>query len=145
MPSDEDAGKALGTPVFACRQCGDCCIGYGGTFVTQRDNERISTHIGFDPKRFVETYCCFSGGGPVLAQQEDGHCVFWDKVCTIHPVKPRMCRKWPFIESLLIDFDNWKIMASMCPGMNKKAPPDWVKARVKNYPQHIDGNDDKTD
>ena len=47
--------------------------------------------------------------------------------------------------ALLIDFDNWKIMASMCPGMNKKAPPDWVKARVKNYPQHIDGNDDKTD
>lgn len=145
MPSDEDLEKDPVTPAFSCKKCGECCIGYGGTFVTQRDIERISTHIGVDPKRFVETYCSFSGGGPVLAQQEDGHCVFWDKVCTIHPVKPRMCRKWPFIESLLIDFDNWKIMASMCPGMNKKAPPDWVKARVKNYPQHIDGNDDKTD
>ena len=131
MPLDEEAGKAPGPSVFSCRQCGDCCIGYGGTFVDHQDIERISAYIGIDPKGFVERFCCSSGGRSVLAQQDDGHCVFWDNLCTIHPVKPRMCRKWPYIESLLIDFDNWHIMASVCPGMNDEASPrivkDWVR------------------
>lgn len=131
MPSDEDAEKAPGVSVFSCRQCGECCIGYGGTFVTDQDIERISTFIGTDPNGFIEKFCCLSGDRPVLAQQDDGHCVFWDKVCTIHPVKPQMCRKWPYIESLLIDFDNWNIMASMCPGMKKEVSPHVVKAWVK--------------
>ena len=131
MPSDEDAEKDSGASAFSCKQCGECCIGYGGTFVTDQDIERISTYIGVDPHGFVEKFCCFSGGRPILAQQDDGHCVFWDNVCTIHPVKPQMCRKWPYIESLLIDFDNWNIMASMCPGMNKKAPVRMVKTSSK--------------
>jgi uncharacterized protein len=131
MTSDEDIEKTPAESVFTCRQCGDCCIGYGGTYITRRDIERISTHIGVDPNDFVEQFCCHSGDRTVLAQQDDGHCIFWDKVCTIHPVKPAMCQKWPYIESLLVDFENWKIMASMCPGMNKEASPRIVKALVK--------------
>ena len=131
MLSDEDAEREAGASVFSCKQCGECCIGYGGTFVTDQDIERISAYISVDPHGFVEKYCCFSGGKPMLTQQEDGHCVFWDNTCTIHPVKPQMCRKWPYIESILIDFDNWAIMASMCPGMNKKAPAHLVKAWIK--------------
>ena len=131
MPFDEEVEKDADAPPFSCTQCGECCIGYGGTFVTHQDIKRISSYIGVDPHGFVETFCCLSGGRPVLAQQDDGHCVFWDKVCTIHPVKPQMCRKWPYLESILIDFDNWNLMASMCPGINKKAPPHTVKAWVK--------------
>lgn len=138
MPSDEDVEKDPDVPAFSCRQCGECCIGYGGTFVTDRDIERISAYIGVEPCGFVEKFCCLSGGRPVLAQQDDGHCVFWDRVCTIHPVKPQMCRDWPFIGSLLIDFDNWNIMASMCPGINKKASPHRVKARVKKTSSDTD-------
>ena len=131
MPFDEEVVKDTDAPPFSCTQCGACCIGYGGTFVTRQDIERISSYIGVDPHGFVEAFCCLSGGRPVLAQRNDGHCVFWDSVCTIHPVKPQMCREWPYIESLLIDFDNWNLMASMCPGINKHAPPHVVKARVK--------------
>ena len=131
MPSDQDAEKAPEDSAFACKQCGECCIGYGGTFITDQDIERISAYIGTDPHGFVEQFCCLSGDKPVLTQQDDGHCVFWDKVCTIHPVKPQMCRKWPYIESLLIDFGNWNIMASMCPGMKKDVSSRIVKAWVK--------------
>jgi len=131
MTSDEDIEKTPGESIFTCRQCGECCIGYGGTFITLEDIERISTYLGVDSHDFVERFCCHSGDRPVLAQHDDGHCVFWDKVCTIHPVKPAMCRKWPYIESLLVDFENWKTMASMCPGMNEDASPRTVKARVK--------------
>jgi Fe-S-cluster containining protein len=131
MTSDVDAEKNPVEKVFTCNQCGDCCIGYGGTYVTGQDLERISAFIGINPQTFVKKFCCLSGDRQVLTQKEDGHCVFWDKICTIHSVKPRMCREWPYIESLLVDFDNWKAMASMCPGIKKDASPRIVKTRLK--------------
>lgn len=117
--------------IFSCKKCGDCCKGYGGTFVTADDVEAIAAYIKTDPERFVADYCDMSGGKPVLAQADSGYCVFWDEVCTIHPVKPRMCRAWPFIESVLTDTNNWHIMASVCPGIRTDVSDDVIRAFVK--------------
>ena len=117
--------------VFECRQCGDCCRGYGGTFVSKRDINAIASFLGEDPETFVATYCRFSGKRPLLSQKENGYCIFWDQICTIHPVKPKMCRRWPFIESVLRDVSNWRIMASMCPGIRAEAPESRVKECVQ--------------
>jgi uncharacterized protein len=116
--------------LFECQRCGDCCKGYGGTFVTPADIERIADYIGTPKKKFVATYCRMSGGKPLLSQRKDGYCIFWDGLCTIHPVKPRMCRQWPFIESVLIDPSNWAIMASFCPGIRTNFPLEVVIACV---------------
>ena len=68
----------------------------------------------------------------MLAQREDGFCHFVkDKRCSIHPVKPRICRAWPYLESVLTDFTNWEAMASVCPGINKQADPQKIIAAVK--------------
>ncbi|MEZ4524987.1 MAG: YkgJ family cysteine cluster protein [Desulfobacterales bacterium] len=68
-----------------------------------------------------------SGSRPVLAQS--GYCVFWkEKICTIHPVKPRMCKAWPFIQSVLTDVNNWRMMAGSCPGMRTDVPDDMILA-----------------
>lgn len=117
--------------IFECQKCGDCCKGYGGTFVTESDIEAISAYIGETPARFVEEYCRFSGGRPLLAQGDDGFCAFWDKICTIHPVKPKMCRAWPFIESVLADTSNWRIMANSCPGIKTDVSDEAVYACVQ--------------
>jgi Fe-S-cluster containining protein len=103
--------------IFSCKKCGDCCKGYGGTFVTHREIEAIAGYINADVDRFIDEKCQMSGDRPVLAQGNNGYCIFWDEACTIHPVKPRMCRAWPFIESVLIDVNNWQIMAASCPGI----------------------------
>jgi hypothetical protein len=58
MTSDEDAEKNPVENVFTCNQCGDCCIGFGGTYVTDQDIERISAYIGVDPRAFVRQFCC---------------------------------------------------------------------------------------
>jgi Fe-S-cluster containining protein len=55
---------------------------------------------------------------------ESGYCIFWDKLCTIHEVKPRMCKIWPFIESILVDPSNWDIIRSMCPGIRENTNMD---------------------
>ena len=127
MPSNHNDQNAL----FECRKCGDCCRGYGGTYVTDEDIETISRFIGTENQNFVRDFCQMSGRRPVLSQKADGYCVFWDKLCTIHPVKPLMCRRWPFVKSLLVDSKNWKIMADSCPGINPDAPGYKVEDRVK--------------
>ena len=114
MPSN----TAKPSDIFECQQCGDCCMGFGGTFVTEKEIKTIAGYLNTDPDDFVEKYCQIAGGKPVLAQGNNAYCMFWDGLCTIHPVKPRMCRTWPFIESVLIDTDNWQIMAGTCPGIN---------------------------
>jgi hypothetical protein len=42
-----------------------------------------------------------------------------------------MCRKWPFIESILVDAKNWLIMADSCPGIHADVPADKLRKYVK--------------
>jgi Fe-S-cluster containining protein len=60
----------------------------------------------------------------MIKTAESGYCIFWDKLCTIQEVKPRMCKIWPFIESILVDASNWSIIKSMCPGIRDNANLD---------------------
>lgn len=135
MDSDDQAACE---GLFACTRCGDCCKGYGGTYLSDADIVAISRYIGISPDRLTARYTCKSGDRRLLAQGENGYCVFWDKVCTIHPVKPKMCRQWPFIPSILVDVVNWRAMAASCPGMNADAPDrqilDCVKKKLASCP-----------
>ena len=117
--------------LFKCTQCGDCCKGYGGTFLTDADIDRIAAFIGAENFEFKRRYCVSSGNRQVLAQQPNGYCIFYDRNCSIHPVKPRMCRQWPFIESLKIELANWRIMASVCPGMNTDLNDQQLMAAIR--------------
>jgi uncharacterized protein len=117
--------------LFTCTQCGDCCKGYGGTYLTASDVVTISRFVGVSAGDFQKSYCALSGQRLVLAQRPDGYCIFFDDNCTIHAVKPRMCRQWPFIESVFKDPANWRIMAGMCPGMVNEPDDDKLTAYVQ--------------
>ncbi|PIP39421.1 MAG: zinc/iron-chelating domain-containing protein [Desulfobacterales bacterium CG23_combo_of_CG06-09_8_20_14_all_51_8] len=125
--------KVTADDLFVCQMCGECCKGFGGTFVTESDINAIAAFIQVPSETFVEKYCRMSGKKPVLAQGEDQFCIFWDEVrmCTIHPVKPRMCRAWPFIPAILKDPRNWEIMSGACPGIRTDFPPSVVERCVR--------------
>lgn len=110
-----------GEDIFKCKECGACCKGFGGTYITENDIEKISEFIGTEPEVFLEKYCTLSGSKHVLIQGKDESCIFFDpkKQCTIHPVKPYMCRAWPFIKTIVSNPENWDAMAGSCPGMEK--------------------------
>ncbi|UCH21047.1 MAG: YkgJ family cysteine cluster protein [Deltaproteobacteria bacterium] len=127
MPSDNSSGFQI----FKCQKCGDCCKGYGGAFLTRKEIQVIADNIDADPRSFVAKYCQLSGDKPVLAQGPNGYCIFWDKDCKIHAVKPRACKQWPFIKSVLIDVNNWHIMAGVCPGMRTDVRDSAIAACVK--------------
>jgi hypothetical protein len=42
-----------------------------------------------------------------------------------------MCKEWPFIKSVLVDIDNWYIMAGLCPGMRTDIPDRVIKECVR--------------
>ena len=113
--------------LFSCQRCGDCCRGYGGTFLTESDIDRISRYLRMQRERFMRDFCQMSGDQPVIAQAENGYCALWDRQCTIHPVKPQMCRRWPFIKSMLVDAGNWHAMAAACPGMRVDVSDDQIQ------------------
>lgn len=117
--------------LFSCQRCGNCCKGYGGTYLKQSDIDRICRYLEMQRERFMRDVCQMSGGKPVIAQSENGYCALWDQKCTIHPVKPQMCRRWPFIESILVDAGNWHAMAAACPGMRLDASDDQIQNCVR--------------
>lgn len=111
MPSEK-------APVFECQQCGECCNGYGGTYVSNDNIEAIAEFVGLPVAQFKTRYCSRSGSRYVLSQNSEGVCAFVkNRICSIHPVKPRMCRAWPYIPAILTDVANWHKMATCCPGM----------------------------
>lgn len=122
MHSDIPPAESL----FQCTRCGDCCHGYGGTYVSEEEIHRIAEFLSKDPEWFALKCCRRSGSRYVLGQAENGYCICWDGMCVIHPVKPRMCRAWPFIESVLTEVENWHIMAAQCPGMRTDIPDDVI-------------------
>ncbi len=126
MTSDLSSESIKPGNLFKCLKCGDCCKGFGGTFVTEQDIKLIADFINMEPGRFLRECCELSEKKPVLARGKDGYCMFWDELCLIHPVKPRMCRAWPFIEGVLADFNNWRIMAGVCPGIRIDGPDELI-------------------
>ncbi|MBF0099677.1 MAG: YkgJ family cysteine cluster protein [Desulfobacterales bacterium] len=113
--------------LFTCKKCGECCTGYGGTYLTEQDISAISTFLTIPEHQFLREYCVLSGNRYLISQAKNNKCVFWDKLCTIHAVKPKMCRQWPFIESVLMDTQNWYIMAQVCPGMRNDIPENQIR------------------
>ena len=135
-----DSEYITGDDIFTCQQCGDCCKGFGGTYVTQQDIINIASYIDFDPGKFIARYCDASGSRYVLTRGEDGCCIFFDKTkqCTIHPVKPYMCRAWPFIQTIINHPENWEAMSNSCPGMKKGIPHDDLVKIVTNEKNKLD-------
>ena len=124
--------------VFQCTQCGECCTGFGGTYMTQDDVVRIAAHLGVSQEQFLDEFCQMVDGMPVIAVGEDGRCVFFKGNCSIHTVKPRMCCAWPFIEAVERVPSNWDLMADACEGIQTGIPHDVIRGIVRKEIDALD-------
>ncbi|MDY0163763.1 YkgJ family cysteine cluster protein [Desulfobotulus sp.] len=115
--------------VFDCQQCGECCVGFGGTYVSAEDIRAIASFMDISETQMRKNFCQQSDQGVVLAISREGRCVFQkNNICAIHPVKPRMCREWPFIPAVIRQPGNWRLMAQACPGIRPEASSEAVRA-----------------
>jgi Fe-S-cluster containining protein len=125
-------------PVFQCQQCGDCCVGRGGIFVRPEEVAEMAALLEVDEQEFRVRYLESSSLGTRLAIQ-NGVCVFVeDNRCRVHPVKPFICRQWPFLPALLADPEEFEAAKGACPGIDPECShEDFVDAALqagKNNP-----------
>jgi len=108
-------------PVFSCRQCGECCQGERGILVTAAENQAMAAHLSLSPEDFAARYLVATAMGLQLASK-NGACILQqDGLCQVHPVKPRICREWPFLQALLNDADEFEAAKGACPGLAAEA------------------------
>jgi Fe-S-cluster containining protein len=103
---------------FECTQCGTCCRGEGGIYLTQEETSRISLFLNLSAREFIENFCLNKNGRTYIHIREDGFCHFSrEGKCAIHPVKPAPCRKWPFFTPMLTSQANWEAARNSCPAL----------------------------
>jgi Fe-S-cluster containining protein len=112
MPESDDA-------VFECRQCGDCCFGRGGTRLDQAGSEAAARFLELDPAEFRRLYLAPGEAPWDIRTDFEGYCLFHQPGghCLIHPVKPPLCRLWPFLPGPLADESAFLEAKAACPGL----------------------------
>ena len=143
---------------FDCQRCGACCIQSHPIDVDEQEIPLMAEALDISVQEFVARYLSkidrqetgirylddflesmYPGLNYVL--KEDQPCPFFDfgnHLCKIYPVRPAMCRLYPFVNLNMVDFD-WqsKIIAIKstfdCPATrpNLLAFEQWLKIRDK--------------
>jgi len=105
---------------FECTRCGNCCTGSPGyVWITPLELHRIAEFLGINDIEFTSRYVRKVKDKTSLIELPNGNCIFYDKGCTIYPVRPTQCRTFPFWPEILRSAKTWQKEAEECPGMNK--------------------------
>lgn len=103
---------------FRCRECGFCCHGETTVSLTPEDVERMAAYLKISTATLKERYLR-EKDNVVQMRVEDGHCIFYNDGCTVHPGKPWRCTEWPLHPSILLDRNNFESIRNSCPGIPK--------------------------
>ncbi len=117
--------------VFECKMCGKCCKGRGGIYLGEDEIETISSYLKLNKAEFKKNYLELKNGKLRLIQNDTGYCIFYSnqKQCSIHEVKPSICRLWPFFRANIEDEQSFFIAKIACPGIDPECSHlDFVKA-----------------
>ncbi len=126
---------------FRCTLCGECCKRYWIP-VTHVDVFRIAEYSGLSPEQFVTFFDKEMTTGwdypeirlangryyMILAKRPDGSCIFnryaenGRLICSVHPVKPLVCRFYPFVYWVKDDVVYFEVLdkaIGYCPGLGR--------------------------
>jgi len=112
---------------FECLGCGECCSGpqEGYIWVTKQEVKIISDFLKMSERTFRRKFTKRVGlRTTIIEDAKTRDCIFLEgkdgkKRCSIYPVRPNQCRKWPFWQQNLKSPDTWNRAAQKCPGINK--------------------------
>ena len=114
---------------FECKKCGACCKpGWAGDYqiVTFNDDElaAIAEYLGMSVEDVREKYEINENA--MNTSKKPCRFLGPDNLCTIEPVKPGNCMKWPFIRANL-SLRGQEPNAKRCPGIILEDDPTWHK------------------
>jgi Fe-S-cluster containining protein len=111
---------------FKCTGCGQCCTGSPGyVFLSSKDLESLSTHLGLTQEQFTQKYTRFVDGQYALIDRPQSYdCIFLqNKQCTVYEARPVQCRTFPWWVHHLRNPSDWEEVATRCEGINHKQAP----------------------
>ncbi|MCB2189103.1 MAG: YkgJ family cysteine cluster protein [Deltaproteobacteria bacterium] len=109
-------------PAFDCLRCGDCCTGEGGIFFRPDEVGPAAGYLGLTEDEFLARFCRPLEGLWEILADERGLCSLVGPAgCRIHPVKPRVCRAWPFLPNIVADPGAFEEAKLCCPGIKPAA------------------------
>jgi hypothetical protein len=109
-------------PVFNCQQCGDCCQGRGGIFPTPGEIDLMAQYLRMPVAKLTRDFLEPAPSGWAVKNKPGGGCIFNEEGrCRIHPVKPRICRDWPFLPAILLHASEFEAAKEACPGLNQES------------------------
>ena len=122
-------------PVFHCQQCGECCQGRGGIFPTLVEIDLIAQYLKIPVIQLRNDFLEATPSGLAVKNQPGKGCIFNEQGrCAIHPVKPRICRDWPFLPAILLHENEFEAAKDACPGLNPDSRHEdflkWWRQRV---------------
>jgi len=115
--------------IFDCRQCGHCCHGETTVSLTPDDLERLVAYLHLPVEQVKERYLRITDG-VVQMKTVNGHCIFFNEGCTVHPGKPWRCTQWPLHPSILEDQANFEAIRQSCPGIKGEMGYEEFRARL---------------
>lgn len=81
----------------------------------------MARYLKIPEEEFIFLYLVPSPFGLQL-DSEGGRCVMLEgTLCRVHPVKPLLCRLWPYIPALLNDPEEFELAKQACPGLDPEA------------------------
>ena len=82
---------------FECQRCGNCCRGDGIVRVTPEEVRAIAEFLNIPVQECYNRYTIQVHDGYWLKDKPNKDCIFLEgNLCSIHPVKPRQCRDFPW-------------------------------------------------
>ncbi len=106
------------SPVFHCRQCGECCQGKGGILPSPVERGLIALYLKIPLSVLIRDYLEETPLGLAVKNKPEGGCIFQVGTrCRIHPVKPRICRDWPFLPAILLHEEEFAAAKTACAGL----------------------------
>lgn len=119
-------------PAFSCRRCGECCRGRGGVRLNAEEAARAAAFLNMSLAEFGRF---LAPGGPPwdIECGEKQKCLFSqpDGRCRIHPVKPKICRQWPWLPGPLAVESAFLDAKAACPGLRRDLGWEEFKAAYR--------------
>ncbi|MDD4653238.1 MAG: YkgJ family cysteine cluster protein [Methanothrix sp.] len=121
--SQTDLAARIRKTGFRCQKCGECCRGEDNSVVVfPEEIRRIQKATGLHWLKAVappeegewDREGCFHTLEWRLLKENDACRFYQDGRCSIYPVRPRLCRTYPFY------LDEGRLMHSECRGLGKK-------------------------
>ncbi len=88
-------------------------------WVNRHEISAIAKFLKLQVANFAKEYLRQVGRRTSLIEKANHDCIFWDRGCTIYPVRPTQCRTFPFWREHVRRHESWRELSRECPGVHQ--------------------------